>query len=85
MEYILTATAITLSVFMYVPLWARLIHRKTSGDHSKWTWSAVFMLQWFGLSIAWLEGADALYTYYYPAHIILVGVTMFLIWRYYGR
>ncbi|KKL58549.1 hypothetical protein LCGC14_2224220, partial [marine sediment metagenome] len=51
----------------------------------KWTWSAVFTLQWLGLSIAWLDGAEVLYTYYYPTHIVLVGVTVSLIWRYYGR
>ena len=77
--------AIAISIFMYAPLWARLIRRKTSGDHSKWTWSAVFALQWLGLSIAWLDGAEVLYTYYYPTHIVLVGVTVSLIWRYYGK
>ena len=77
--------AIGISGLMYGPLWARLIRRKTSGDHSKWTWSAVFLLQWLGLSIAWLDGAEVLYTYYYPTHIVLVGVTVALIWRYHGR
>ena len=77
--------AIAISLGMYIPLWMRLTRRKTSGDHSKWTWSAVFTLQWLGLSIAWLDGAEALYTYYYPTHIVLVGVTVGLIWRYYGR
>ena len=75
--------ALIITFSMYTPLWRRLVRRKTSGDHSKWTWGGVFILQLLGLTVAWLDGAEALYTIYYPAQIVVVGTTIVLVWRYY--
>ena len=41
------------------------------------------VLQVLGLWMAWLDGAQALYTYYYPAQMLGVGFTNVLVWVYY--
>lgn len=83
MKYYLTALALTISFTLYLPLWVRIFRRKTTGDHSKWTWAGVLLLQFLGLGIAWYDGAETLYSVYYPAHIVLVGLTNVLVWVYY--
>jgi len=75
--------ALIITFSMYLPLWQRLVRRKTSGDHSKWTWGGVFILQLLGLAMAWLDGAEVFYIIYYPAQIVVVGTTIILVWRYY--
>lgn len=82
MKEALTVAAIVLSLALYFPLWRRLLRRRTSGDHSKLTWVGIFVLQFLGLGIAWLDDAPTLYMVYYPMHILLVGTTMGLVWRF---
>ena len=83
MKYYIVLVSLVLTFAMYWPLWSRIFRRRTTGDHSKWTWGGIMVLQVLGLWMAWLDGAQALYTYYYPAQMLVVGFTNGLVWWFY--
>lgn len=79
---ILATISTGLAVTMYYPLFKRILTRKTTGDFSKST-------QWMILATQAVNGGLALASanwhlvFIYSLHILLVGATTYLVYKYY--
>lgn len=83
MKEILTGIAVAITFAMYIPLWHRILKRRTTGDHSKITWLGILCLQGLGWSVSYLDNAQTLYLFYYPAQALVVTTTIVLVWLFY--
>lgn len=78
---ILTPINMAVSVVMYVPLFRKILRRKSTADYSLITQALITLLQVSSLIVAASEHAWYLFTYYVLG-FILTTFTLALVWRY---
>lgn len=79
----LVGLATILALVMYVPLFHRILTRKSTRDFSKPTQWMILIVQLVNLALAMIENAWYL-SGLYVMHTMLVGVTLWLVYKYYG-
>lgn len=78
---ILTPINMVVSVFMYVPLFRKILKRKSTADYSITTQALIVFLQVSSLVVAASEHAWYLFAYYIVG-FVLTTATLGLVWRY---
>lgn len=80
---LLSAVNLALAFGMYIPLWTRILRRRSTADFSKLAYWMVFAIQLVNLALAVLEDAPYL-AVLYIVHAGFVGFTVYLVYRFYG-
>ncbi len=83
MRNLLTALSLIVSFGLYIPLFKRILTRRSTGDFSKPAQWGVFYLQLNNLGIAAIDGSGRL-VLIYAINAVLVGAVLALIYRFYG-
>lgn len=83
MRNLLTTISLLVSFVLYVPLYRRILIRRTTGDFSKTAQWLILYLQVNNLTIAFLDHSSRL-VWIYAINAVLVAGVIALVYRFYG-